>query len=565
MTTPMLEADWDDAPLAPLIRLRDYQLAWKDAVQRDRAQFCRLLLVACTGSGKTSFFASVAADEWAAGKRTLILENRDKLVRQTAKRIRNETGLDVDIEMAGEHASPFAPIVVASVQTLCRENRLTGFSDQHFQLLVADESHHALAKSWQKVLNYFHYGSGSLTPEWTAPADSTYEPKCHVIGVTATPEINGERNLGEFYQCQSAQYDYLQAVRDGWLVPPVTKSMPLKVDLRGLRPGRTPNGSDFKAEELSQRMVPILESLAQQVAAEAGDRKTIAFLPSIECARLFTAAIQRTGLKGIFVSGECLDVDEKTEDFVASGPGTVLSNACLYVEGADFPDISCVVCARATKSVGFYKQIIGRGTRVLPGVVDGLDTPEERRAAIAASAKKDLLVLDPLWISDRIDLCDVYNLFTDKPETKERMKALGPPSEESAREAERDFIKALEKEARKHARKQARIIDPLIWATSIGEETLAHYVPETTADARSPSPGQISFLQKNHIDHSKIRFAGLASRVISKYLYRLKSGLASAQQLNFLKQLGVTEDQCATLTKREASDTIDRILKEKRG
>jgi superfamily II DNA or RNA helicase len=555
--------DLDEEPVRSRLTLRDYQQEWVADFREERKTYSRLLKVAATGTGKTTFFAAVAAEEWDRGGRTLILENRDKLVRQTAKRIATETGLDVGVEMAGDHASPFDPVVVASVQSLARENRLTGFADNHFSLVVPDESHHALANSWQKVLNYFHYGAGSLVENWEAPIDGTYEPKCTVLGVTATPELGDKQSLGEFYQrlVGGKAYDYLQAVSDGWLVPPVTRNIPLKIDIRGLRTGRTPNGSDFKPGDLSERLVPVLEALAQQIKAEASDRKGIVFVPSIECARLLAAALCRIGLNGIFVSGECLDVDEKTEVFVQSGAGTFLVNACLYVEGADFPDVSCVVPARATKSKGFYKQQIGRGTRVLPGTVDGLPTPAERRAAIAASAKPNLLILDPLWISDRIDLCDAYDLFTDKPEVKEKMKAAGPPSEDAAREAERDFIKALEKEAKKHARKQARTIDPLAWALTIGDDAIAHYVPEAAWEMRPPSAGQIEFFTKNKIDHAKIKCAGLASKIIGRYMARLNMGLATADQLSFMKQLGFSEQQTATMTKAEASAAIDARLK----
>lgn len=127
--------------------LRSYQHAWKEQFAAARREgFTRLLGDAPGGTGKTSFFASLAADEWHIRQgRTLVLENRDQLVRQTADRIRSETGLEVDIEMGSLRASPHAPVVVASVPTIGRVNRLTSFADSHFSLVVPDESHHALA------------------------------------------------------------------------------------------------------------------------------------------------------------------------------------------------------------------------------------------------------------------------------------------------------------------------------------------------------------------------------------------------------------------------------------
>lgn len=561
----VMNVDFGDPPPKRAFGLRDYQVEWTEKVQEDRKTFSRVLGVAATGTGKTTFFAAVAATEWVKGGRTLILENRDKLVRQTAKRIADETGLEVEVEMADDHASPFAPVVVASVQTLCRDARLLGFTEGHFALVVADESHHALSKSWQKVLNYFHYGAASLQEGWNPPQDGEYNPMCHVLGVTATPELGTRQSLGEFYQKESFNYNYIIAVNDGWLVPPVMRNIPLKIDMKNLRTGRTPNGSDFNTSDLSERLIPVLEALAQQIKAEASDRKGIVFVPSIECARLLAEAITRQGLIGIFVSGECLDVDEKTEGFVRSGAGAFLCNACLYVEGADFPDVNCVVPARATKSVGFYKQQVGRGTRVLPGVVDGLPTPELRRAAIAASKKPNLLILDPLWISDRIDLCDCYNLFTDKPEIRQKMKDAGAaPSAEAAREAERDFIKALEKEAKKHAKKQARTIDPLAWAVSIGDAALANWVPETPWDSAPPTFGQLDFMRKQGIDVEQVKYKGLAQKIIGRLMSRIKMGLATGHQLSLMHKLGLDEQTCATLTITEASAVIDRRIEDKK-
>lgn len=561
----VLEVDFSE-PIERSFRLRDYQHGWMAAVAKERETFWRLLGVAATGTGKTSFFAALSYEEvLQRGGRVLILENRDKLVRQTAKRILKETGIEAEVEMASDRASPFARVVVASVQTLCKDERLMGFAEGHFSLVVADESHHALSKSWQKVMRYFHYGAESLVENWEPPIDGTYTPKCMVMGVTATPELANKQSLGEFYQTQSFYYTYIDAVRDGWLVPPITRNIPLKIDLKDIRISRTPNGGDFSATELSQRLIPVLEALADQIVTEASDRKGIVFVPSIECAKLLADALARRGLYGIFVSGECLDVDEKTEAFVQSGKGTFLCNAALYVEGADFPDVDCVVPARATKSAGFYKQQIGRGTRVLPGTVDHLSTPEERRNAIALSAKPNLLILDPLWISDRIDLCDAYDLFTDKPEIKAKMKLDGAaPSGEAAEQAARDLIAALTKEAKKHAKKQSRVMDPLAWAVSVGDAALANWKPESKWESDPPTAGQLSFLRQHGIDASKITQKGMASKIIGRVLSRHKLGLATGRQLSLMHQLGLDEQSCATLTEQQASTLIDKLIASKK-
>ena len=63
-------------------------------------------------------------------------------------------------------------------------------------------------------------------------------------------------------------------------------------------------------------------------------------------------------------------------------------------EGFDAPNVEVIVVARPTKKKGLYVQMIGRGTRPLPGIVERYDTPELRQKAIKNSAKTRVLILD---------------------------------------------------------------------------------------------------------------------------------------------------------------------------
>lgn len=539
-------------------RLRGRQAEWLEAIDTDLGTYSRLLVVAPGGLGKTQIFGALAERFHARGLRSLVLENRDRLVGQTAARIRRETGAEVDVEMGSSHASPFAPIVVASIQTLGRVNRLTGFSPRHFHAVIPDESHFSLSPQWQRVLRYFHYGAESLAEDWPTPQDGSYEPGAKIVGFTATPDIGERRSLMDFYQHRSVDYSYLEAVEEGWLVRAVQKCIPVKIDTRKLRVSSGPTGVDFNATQLSEIMIPIIEKLADQIAEHASDRKTMAFLPSVECARLMADAIGRRGLRSIFVSGECFDADEKADAFAAAGPGTVLSNAVIYAFGVDFPDVDCIAWFRATLSKAFYVQGIYRGTRVLPGVIDGITDAEGRLAAIAASAKRDVLVLDPLFVSDRIDLIDTYDVYAENEGVKAAMKKLGPPSPEQAERAVRDTIAALAKAAKKEAWKKARTIDPIAFSLQIGDEALAHYEPQTARESGPITPGQLGFLKRQRIDHTKITCFGQAQLIIRRFLSRFKLKLATPEQLSFLRQLGYTED-AATLKKDEASALIDEL------
>lgn len=557
---------------APAFKLRNYQLEWYSSVENDRAYgLTRLLIDASGGLGKSTFFAFLAKQEWERfGKRTLVLANRDRLVRQSAKRMTEETGLEVDIEMAEHHASPFAPIVMASVQTLARVNRLTGFSDHQFSIVVPDEAHHSLSDSFQRVLQYFHYGAESLAEDWKRPEDGLYTPKAHIIGTTATPPAVGKRNhLGQFFQKVSARYSYIKAVEDGWLVPPKMTTVPVKIDLSKFKLGRTSHGADFKPEDLSAAMIPIIEELAKQIVFYASDRKTMCFLPSVECARLMAAAISRLGLVAIFVSGECIDADEKASAFDAAPNGTVMSLCSIYVEGIDFVSVNCVAWFRATVSEEWYKQGIFRGTRTLKGVVNDDMTAEQRRAAIAASDKPDMLILDPLYNSHRLDLCSVHDLFTDNKEVKKLMQGMeGEELLESAKKAERDFLKSLEKAAKAAERKAARVnFDPLAWSVALSDAKLASYIPVEAWEKAPVRAEQAKLLINLNMDPVKfgIKSAGLAQKLIQILLHRRDLSLATPGQLEFLKKLTKHDKDSGQLVPMFNEDNISLMKKDQAG
>ncbi len=558
MFDDVISVDICDAPADGRlnITLRGHQPAWVEKVERDLETHSRLLFVAPGGIGKSTVFAALAARQHARGGRTLVLANRDRLVRQTAGRIASETGVHVEMEMGKERAGLYAPIVVASVQTLGRVDRLLGFPPDHFDLVVADECHLSLAPQSMRVLNYFHYGADSLTDGWSRPKDGDYISLSPVVGFTATPNIGKTRNLGEFFHHRTVNYSYLHAVEDGWLVSPTEINIPVKVDVRSQRTAKTPHGLDFNPKGLGKALIPIIDRLAEQIVEHASDRKTMAFVPSVECARLLSDALVRLGMWSVFVSGECLDRNEKTEAFVERGAGSVLVNCALYNYGIDFPDVDCIAWFRPTISTAFYIQGIYRASRVLPGVIDGLETAEERIAAIAASAKPNFLILSPFFVSDRIDLCNPYDLFTDQPEVKKAMAESGELSVESAKRAERDFLKAMEKEAAKHAAREARAIDPLAWSVFVGETKVLNYAPSTPSEAKPPSPEEIEFIRNAGMNPQVITCSGQAQQIIKVMLARQEMKLAYPKQIKELRRI-TAQERCAYLLRVVAPEIAE--------
>lgn len=570
------ELPWDDEPELPEEhelglpmpggwKLRDYQQRCIAAVAEAWKNSTRALVVMPTGAGKTICFANICRDEVKRGGRVLIIAHTEELLGQAADKLLSATGLESEREKAGDHASLTASVVIASVQTISKDNRLMGFPDNHFSLVIVDESHRILAASYMKVVNYFHFGEASLDESWVMPEPGMpYKHKARVLGFTATADRGDKRSLGEFFQVVAFEYGLLDACRDGYLVRPIVKNIPLQIDLRGVKTSRSQSGSDYDAGEIAARLTPLLKAIAAEIAKEAFDRKTIIFLPSVDSARRLAEAVNQAGLKASFVSGACIDREYQVAAYRDAGPGTVLCNAMLLTEGFDDPATSCVCVLRPTKIRSLFVQCAGRASRPLAGVVDGLATKEERLAAMAASAKPNMLILDFLWLSDRLDLVRPVDLVTTRAEVADRMAAAGKTGVTDLLNLEatasRDLLKSLEEAARKHAKKAARTIDPISWAVSLHDDALAVWEPQTKWDELPATQGQLDFIRKQHIDVTNVKYRGHANKIIARLMARFSMRLATPLQLDFMRRLGIPEDKMATMTIEEASAACDATL-----
>lgn len=546
-------------------QLRDYQIECLMAVEGGERKFSRQLIVLCTGAGKTILFSLVAKRFVESGRKVLILVHTDELKQQAADKLFRATGIRAEIEKADEYASPSAMVVVASIQTISRESRLMGFRDDHFGLVIQDEAHRSLAKSHLKVLNYFHYGAASLGKDWAPPPkDMPHAFKARILGVTATADRGDKRSLGEFYEgpvdstgrvSPTFECGLLELVREGYLVRPLVRNIPIKIDLRGVKK----IAGDYSAEDLALRITPFLKAIAAAIKVEAGDRKTVVFTPSIETARLLAEALVEIGMDARFVSGACDDRDAKIKTFERAPKGSIITCAMLLVEGWDCDSADCICVLRPTKIRSLFVQAVGRGTRTLTGLIDGLESAESRLEAIRNSAKKNVLILDFLWLSDKLDLIKPVDLMTIDPALREKL--LERPEldlVEAEAAAQRDLLASLEKAARKHSRKAARTIDPLAIAVGIGVDLKASYEPETPWDSLAPDQSQIEALERHGIDASRVSTRGHASKLLDRLVSRSQMGLATPRQMNFLMRMGIPEAEVALMSKGKAGLLISR-------
>lgn len=379
----------------PLLTLRPYQ---EEALERIAAAEARgvrrPMLVAATGLGKTVMFCELARRR---GGRALILAHRDELVAQAAAKVREIwPEADVGIVKGGQDEVD-AQVVVASVQTLSRDRRLSrlvascsSLVGEPFRTFVIDEAHHTAATSYRTVVDGLRAGTE------TGPL---------LLGVTATPDRGDGKGLDELFDEIVAQYDILWGITAGYLSDLRGIRVTLDADFGKLRSSHGDFDQGQAGRMLEESGGP--DMIVQAWRQHAAGRRTLVFTPTIETAVQTAQAFQNAGIRAASVSGD-VNIDERRERLArfSSGELEVVTNCAVLTEGYDEPRVDCVVVARPTRSRALYAQMIGRGTRRHP-------------------EKTDCLVLDVVGASALHSLVTIPSLFGIEEERAERVRSTG--------------------------------------------------------------------------------------------------------------------------------------------
>ena len=489
------------------MELRPYQLEAKTAIFEQWDQgIKKTLLVLPTGCGKTIVFAKVTEECVRQGKRVLIMAHRGELLDQAADKIMQATGLGSAVEKAEETClGSWFRIVVGSVQSLTRPQRLAKFKQDYFDTIIIDEAHHCLSDSYQRVLEHF--------------------PDAEVLGVTATPDRGDMRNLGQYFESLAYEYTLPQAIKSGYLVPIKAMTIPLQLDLTGVGI----QSGDFKASDLGTALDPYLYQIADEMLKYCKDRKTVAFLPLVKTSQKFCEILTQKGFRAAEVNGESADRAQILADY-DSGRYNVLCNSMLLTEGWDCPTVDCIIVLRPTKVRSLYSQMVGRGTRLAPD-------------------KADLLLLDFLWHTERHELCHPASLICESEEVAKKMtenleKAAGCPVdlEEAEAQASSDVVaereQALADQLKQMRARKRKLVDPLQFEMSIQAEDLASYAPAFGWECAPATEKQKASLEKFGIKPDEIDNAGKATLLLDRLHKRQELGLSTPKQIKLLENYG---------------------------
>lgn len=573
---------------------RDYQTTCVNSV-RDayKSGVKKVMVVMPTGTGKTVLFAEIIR-KWRheVGGRVLVLAHREELVFQAQKKIAwalehaNHEPMSVAIEMGEMKAlepktmglfslDEQVKCVVASIQSL-HKKRLERFKPEKFGLVIVDECHHCVRKngSYASILRHF-----------------AQNEKILVLGVTATPDRADEEALGGIFELVAFSYQITDAIDDGWLVP-IRQEMVFidsldfsKVSLSSGDLSAVQLDDILSAEEMCHKVVvPTLKLV--------GEKKTLVFASGVAQAQKMAEIFNRHKPGSAHCIVGSTDPEERRSLLKAYSAGhfQFLTGCGVFIEGYDEPTIEVIVQARPTRSRSMYSQICGRGTRILPNVIEGttddgrpwrLETPAERKVAIAMSNKPELMVIDFVGNAGKHKLIYAADMlggnFSEEAVAavtqaiKKRGKSQDVVAELKAAR------KTIEEERRK--RLAGLIVDAKFSTKSVDPFDVLDVSTKTEPGwfkSKQPTDGQLNLLRNKKVDFyydegrwwfgkdADRRKPGIARKqmtfwsaklIIDEIVRRRKENLCTYSQAQTLKRFGERAD----VSFDEARKLIDRI------
>ncbi len=279
-------------------------------------------------------------------------------------------------------------IIFAGIQTVWNKVAQIGAVD----VILVDECH-LIPKNSNTMYGKFLAAMRELNPD------------LKLVGLTATPFRldSGRLDEGEDRMFDRVVYTYGigDGVRDGYLAPLSSKETAMALDVKGV--GRL--GGDFKQSALQAAVdkLDVTRAAVDEIVAKGANRRSwLCFCSGVEHAQHVAAEIRSRGITCETITGETPKEERRRiiEDFKAYRIRALTNNSVLTT-GFNHKGVDLIAALRPTLSASLYLQMMGRGTRVLYAPGMPLETPDQRRAAIAAGPKPSCLVLDFAGLVDK--------------------------------------------------------------------------------------------------------------------------------------------------------------------
>ena len=347
------------------IRLYDYQAEMKERIDTAFRSYQSVMVQMPTGTGKTILLAEVVKSEKLKVKNPCvwIVAHRRELVEQIEETLAKQ----LDCSLFTLRSSL---IRVFSIQWLSKHYQEM---EETPSLIVIDEAHHAVAKTYKEVMDAF--------------------PEAKKLGLTATPCRLTRRGFTDLFDVLLQSWSAKKFIADGWLS--LYDYMSIKADSEDQRRilGLTKRGADgdFSLKEMSEKLdvQPSIKRLCDSILRYAPNKKGIVYAIDIKHAEHIAEYYREHGLNAVAISSRTpaeerkriIEIFKNTNCHELSTNLTtnchefktqnsklnILINVDLFGEGFDCPDVEFIQLARPTLSLAKYLQQVGRGMRVFEG------------------------------------------------------------------------------------------------------------------------------------------------------------------------------------------------------
>jgi len=334
--------------------LRDYQ---NTAIKKLRVLIGnglrKIVMVLPTGGGKAIIFGQIISNAVEKEKTVLWLVHRRNLVYQM-RDVLDQFEVPCGLIMSGVESDTKQLVQLGTIQTYYRRLQLDENYCNRFyidaDLLLIDEGHRSLSKTYIDVIN-------------------NYSKKI-IISCTATPMRSDQRGMGEVYESIADISNVKELTKLGYLAP-ARYFAPSKPDLEGVKIAM----GDYVIKQLDEKInkKKLNGDIVDNWLRLGEDRKTIVFAVNVKHSIAIRDEFISRGIPAEHLDAKSSD-EERNDVFrrMRDGDTRVVTNVGLYQEGLDVPDVSCIVMARPTKSMGLYRQCCGRGLRPSEGKTDCL-------------------------------------------------------------------------------------------------------------------------------------------------------------------------------------------------
>lgn len=341
-----------------VVKLEDYQLkpnkmqiAFVQSVMEMREkQIDRALLLSSTGTGKSLASAFMLREMKA--KKALFIVHREQIAKQTLKSFKRVFGTSKTYGLLSGNRREFgAEFLFATMQMMSKDEILSYYTPEEFDVIILDECHHVGAESYQKIMRYF-------------------KPKFW-LGMTASPDTN-QYDIYSIFNHHIAYEIRLQQALEEDLLCPFHYFGITDLEINGEVFDDNAGVKNFSNLISDARVDYVIEKA--NYYGFSGDRvKGLIFCSRKDEAKELSKKFNERGLRTEVLTGE--DNQERRENVIARlTDDEEMDNQLDYIftvdifnEGVDIPEINQVIMLRPTQSPVVFVQQLGRGLRKCEG------------------------------------------------------------------------------------------------------------------------------------------------------------------------------------------------------